>query len=253
MKITFLGTGTSQGVPVITCNCPVCTSTDFRDQRTRCSILIKTDSQNVVIDIGPDFRHQMLRERIKRIDAIILTHEHRDHTAGLDDVRPFNFAHKMDMPIYARPSVCAQLKREYEYIFKENPYPGAPRVILNPIENKPFTVNKDLFTPIEGIHYKLPVYGYRIENFSYITDMNKISDDELKKMEGSDIIVINALQKEHHMSHFTLSEALKLINQLLPKKAFLTHMSHRMGLHAEIETELPENVYLAYDGLTIEC
>lgn len=253
MKATFLGTGTSQGVPVIACDCKVCSSIDFRDQRTRCSLLLETENQTLAIDIGPDFRAQMLRERVTKIDGILVTHEHRDHTAGLDDVRPFNFAYKMDMPVYARPSVCEQLKREYAYIFQAKPYPGAPKVDLIEIKNKPFKVQSDDVTPIEGLHYKLPVFGFRIKDFSYITDMKTISDDEMKKLEGTKTLVINALQKEEHLSHFTLEEALNIIKKINPEKAYLTHISHRLGLHKVVQEELPENVYLAYDGLQFDC
>ena len=249
MKITFLGTGTSQGVPVIGCECEVCTSVDFKNQRTRCAIMFETKGKNIVIDVGTDFRQQILRERIKKVDAVLITHEHKDHTGGLDDIRPFNFMHKMDMPVFARASVCKQLRVEYSYIFKKDPYPGAPRVTLNEIINKPFTVEGINIQPIEGLHYKLLVFGFRIDNFSYITDMNKISDEELKKIEGTKVLVINALQKEDHPSHFKLDEALAIITKINPNQAYLTHLSHRMGLHDEIEKELPKNVKIAFDGL----
>ncbi len=251
MKITFLGTGTSQGVPVIGCTCLVCKSVDFKNNRTRCAIMVTTQDKNIVIDIGPDFRQQMLRERVKKVDAVLITHEHKDHTGGLDDIRPFNFMHQMDMPIFARKSVGDQLRIEYNYIFKAKPYPGAPRVVLNEIENKPFLFDGITIQPIEGLHYKLLVFGFRVGKFTYITDMNKISDEELKKVEGSDILVINALQKEPHVSHFRLDQALDIIAKIKPKQAYLTHLSHRMGQHHEIEQELPENVQLAYDGLKV--
>jgi phosphoribosyl 1,2-cyclic phosphate phosphodiesterase len=251
MKITFLGTGTSQGVPVIGCTCEVCKSVDFKNQRTRCAIMISTQKKTIVIDIGPDFRQQMLRERVNRIDAILITHEHKDHTGGLDDVRPFNFMHKMDMPVYARSSVCEQLKKEYSYIFKQDPYPGAPRVLLNEIANSAFSIDNIEVQPIEGHHANLLVFGFRIGSFTYITDMNKISDVELEKIIGTETLVINALQKENHPSHFRLVEALNIIEKINPKQAFLTHLSHRMGLHQTIEKELPSNVSIAYDGLQI--
>jgi len=251
MKVTFLGTGTSQGVPVIGCECPVCKSVDFKNNRTRCAVMIEVDDKIIVIDIGTDFRQQMLRERVKRVDAVLITHEHKDHTGGLDDIRPFNFIQKMDMPIFARKSVCEQLKIEYNYIFKAKPYPGAPRVLLNEIENKSFEFDGIKIQPIEGLHYKLLVFGFRIGKFTYITDMNEISKKELKKIKGSEVLVINALQKEPHVSHFRLDQALAIIEEINPKKAYLTHLSHRMGLHHEIEQELPKNVQLAYDGLKI--
>ena len=252
MKITFLGTGTSQGVPVIGCSCEVCKSVDFKNQRTRCSAMIQVNSKTLVIDVGPDFRQQMLRERVKKIDAILITHEHKDHTGGLDDVRPFNFMHKMNMPVYARNSVCEQLKNEYNYIFKTNPYPGAPRVVLHEIENKPFLIEDIEIKPIEGLHGQLLVFGFRITNLTYITDMNKISETELNKIKGTEVLVINALQKEEHPSHFRLDEALKIVSKINPKKAFLTHLSHRIGTHFEIERDLPENVKIAYDGLEVK-
>ena len=201
MKITFLGTGTSQGVPVIACSCEVCNSIDYRDNRTRCSIMIENDQDTLVIDIGPDFRNQMLRERVQKIDAILLTHEHKDHTAGLDDVRPFNFKYQMDMPVFARETVCNQLKKEYDYIFQDSPYPGAPRVILNEIKNNIFTFNLTKIQPIEGLHRKLKVFGYRIDDFTYITDMNYISEVEFEKIKGTKTLVINALQKELPFFH----------------------------------------------------
>jgi len=251
MKITFLGTGTSQGVPVIGCECQVCKSVDFKDQRTRCAVMFETKNKNIVIDIGTDFRQQMLRERVKKVDAVLLTHEHKDHTGGLDDIRPFNFMHKMDMPVYGRKSVCEQLRKEYSYIFKENPYPGAPKVILKEIKNEPFLVEDIHIEPIEGLHHRLLVFGFRVENFTYITDMNEISDQELEKIKGSKILVINALQKENHPSHFTLNQALEIIEKIKPNQAYLTHLSHRMGLHQQIERELPQNTNIAYDGLQI--
>ena len=194
----------------------------------------------------------MLRERVKKIDAILITHEHKDHTGELDDVRPFNFMHKMNMPVYARNSVCEQLKNEYNYIFKTNPYPGAPRVVLHEIENKPFLIEDIEIKPIEGLHGQLLVFGFRITNLTYITDMNKISETELNKIKGTEVLVINALQKEEHPSHFRLDEALKIVSKINPKKAFLTHLSHRIGTHFEIERDLPENVKIAYDGLEVK-
>ena len=252
MTITFLGTGTSQGVPVIACDCEVCQSMDFRDVRTRTSVHIELDSVSLIIDAGPDFRQQVLRERINHLDAVIFTHEHKDHTAGLDEIRSFNFKQKMDMPIYAEQRVINQLRQEYEYIFSENKYPGVPSVLPYEIKAKPFSINGVKIIPISLLHHKLPVFGYRIKNFTYITDANYISDEEKNKVTGSEVIVLNTLQKKSHISHFNLKEALALIRELKPKKAYLTHISHNLGFHKEVTSELPENVDLAFDGLKIE-
>lgn len=252
MKITFLGTGTSQGVPVIACSCEVCNSLDFRDKRLRTSVHIQIDQQSFIIDCGPDFRQQVLRERIKKLDAILMTHQHKDHTAGLDDVRAFNFIQQKHLPVYGRLEVLDQLKQEFAYAFSDHKYPGIPLINLIPIENKPFTINNIAITPIEVMHFKLPVWGFRFEDFTYITDAKSISTEELKKIHGSKVIVLNALQKEDHISHFTLSEAVTLLLELKPEKAYLTHLSHRMGLHKEIEKDLPSFIKLAYDGLSIE-
>lgn len=252
MIVTFLGTGTSQGIPVIACNCEVCRSIDFRDNRTRTSVHIATSDLSLVIDTGPDFRHQVLRERINKLDAVVYTHQHKDHTAGLDEVRSYNFSQKMDMPLYGSKEVITQLKRDYEYIFAEASYPGIPRVSPIEIDINPFTIKNQKIIPIDLLHYKLPVFGFRVEGFTYITDANYISDEELEKVKGSEVLVINALQKEPHISHFTLEEALEVIEKVNPRKAYLTHISHKLGLHSEIDKELPQNVSLAYDGLKIE-
>ncbi|HNP20358.1 MAG TPA: MBL fold metallo-hydrolase [Fulvivirga sp.] len=253
MKITFLGTGTSQGVPVIACQCEVCTSLDFRDQRLRTAIHIETDQKSFVIDTGPDFRQQMLRERIKSLNAIIYTHEHKDHTAGLDDVRAFNFLQKKAVPIYAMPHVIEQLKMEYNYIFNEkNNYPGIPQVDTHLLKDtSPFKIESVEFIPIEVMHYKLPVLGFRVGDFTYITDANYISDKEKSKIKGSKVLVINALQKEKHISHFNLSEAIELAQELGVNQTYFTHISHKMGRHAHVEKELPDGISLAHDGLTI--
>ncbi|MFC4871385.1 MBL fold metallo-hydrolase [Negadavirga shengliensis] len=251
MKITFLGTGTSQGVPVIGCSCEVCNSLDYRDKRLRSSLHIETEGKSIVIDTGPDFRSQMLRESISRLDAVVYTHEHKDHTAGLDDIRPFNFKHQIDIPIYGTPQVIQQLMAEFSYIFVEKKYPGIPRVVINEIENRPFEVKGVPFTPIRVMHHKLPVFGYRIHDFTYITDANQIPQEELKKMEGTKVLVLNALQTKPHISHFTLQEALDLVDFLKPQQAYFTHVSHRLGLHRKVEENLPGNVALAYDGLKI--
>lgn len=251
MKITFLGTGTSQGVPVIACDCEVCQSIDFRDKRLRTSIHIEMEDKSFVIDSGPDFRQQMLRERIDKLDALIFTHQHKDHTAGMDDVRSFNFKQQKDMPVYGRAEVLDQLKQEFSYIFAKIKYPGVPRVKLNEITNTPFEVEGVTFTPIEVMHYKLPVFGFRIKDFTYITDANHITEQEKEKIKGSKVLVLNALQKEEHISHFTLQEAIELIQDLNIPKAYLLHISHKMGLHADVNNELPEGIELAYDGLQI--
>ncbi|MEX2595159.1 MAG: MBL fold metallo-hydrolase [Anditalea sp.] len=251
MKITFLGTGTSQGVPVIGCNCNVCSSLDFRDKRLRTSIHLEIDQKSLVIDTGPDFRQQMLRERIGKLDGILYTHEHKDHTAGLDDIRPYNFMQRKDMPIYGKLPVLNQIKTEFSYIFTRKKYPGIPMVITHEIENKPFEVEGIPFIPIEVLHYKLPVFGYRVKDFTYITDANHIPTEELKKIYGTKILVLNALQKKEHLSHFTLEQALEIVRLIQPEKAFFTHISHKLGSHREVESNLPENVFLAYDGLKL--
>lgn len=251
MTVTFLGTGTSQGIPVIGCPCKVCNSLDFRDKRLRTSVHIAVNNMSLVIDTGPDFRQQMLREHIHSLDAILFTHEHKDHTAGLDDIRPFNFRQKRDMPIFGRQQVIDQIKTEFAYAFSEKKYPGVPQITPYPITNKAFDLNGLTIEPIEVFHYKLPVFGFRIHDFTYITDASYISPKEKEKIKNSEVLVLNALQKEEHISHFTLDEALAVIEELKPKKAYLTHISHRLGLHNEIMQELPEHVELAYDGLKL--
>lgn len=252
MKITFLGTGTSQGVPVIACSCKVCTSSDTRDKRLRCSVLVELNGKTFVIDTGPDFRQQMLVHKVKRLDAVLFTHEHKDHVAGLDDVRAFNFIMKQHMDVYLTSSVEEALRREFSYIFADFKYPGIPLINLHRIENKSFELFGEVITPIEVMHYKMPVLGFRIQDFVYITDANSISYLELEKIKGAKILVINALRKEPHVSHFTLNEALNLIKVISPQKAYLTHLSHQMGTHEEVTQELPENVEIAYDGLSID-
>lgn len=251
LKITFLGTGTSQGVPVIGCHCEVCQSLDFHDQRSRASVLVSTEDTQFVIDTGPDFRQQMLRERVDRLDAVLFTHEHKDHTAGLDDVRSFNFLQKKDMPVYGRPSVLEQLKREFAYIFAEKKYPGVPSVALHEITSEPFILNDIEITPIEVMHHKLPVFGFRMKDFTYITDANYISETEKDKIRGSKVLVINALQKEPHISHFTLDQSIALMEEIKPENGYFTHVSHKLGLHDTINRELPDYASLAWDGLSI--
>lgn len=252
MIVTLLGTGTSQGVPVIACDCPVCTSLDFKDKRLRTSIYFKTDKLKCIVDTGPDFKTQVLRENIRELDAIIFTHEHKDHTAGLDDVRGFNFAQNADMPVYGRKQVLRQLKKEFAYAFADKKYPGVPRLDLKSISGQPFEINGQEIIPIDVMHGKLPVYGFRVNDFAYVTDANFIEDSELEKLKNLDVLILDALQKSKHMSHFTLSESVELIRYLNPGKAFLTHLSHKMGKHKEVEKDLPDNVFLAYDGLKLQ-
>jgi len=252
LKVTFLGTGTSQGVPVIACRCRVCTSTDVRDNRLRSSIHIAQNNNSFVIDSGPDFRQQMLRSKIVDLTALIFTHEHKDHVAGMDDIRAFNYILEKKIDVYASQRVQDALKREFPYIFQDFKYPGVPQVNLHLIENKPFTIEGLEFIPIEVMHYKLPIFAYRFHDFSYVTDANFISEEEKEKIKGSEILVLNALRREKHVSHYNLEEALQLIEELKPGKTYLTHISHQLGLHTEVEKELPENVFLAYDGLELE-
>lgn len=252
MQVTILGSGTSQGVPVIACNCKVCQSIDPKDQRTRCSIYIETDKAKLVVDTGPDFREQMLRERIQHLDAVLFTHEHKDHVAGLDDIRAFNFkSGGKEMEVYATERVQEALQREFSYVFATNKYPGVPEVHLNTLTDEPFQLNGEKVVCIDAMHYKLPVKGFRIRSFAYLTDANFIEEAEKEKLKKLDVLVLNALRKKKHISHFNLEEALELVQELKPKQTYLTHISHLMGKHSEVEQELPENVALAYDGLQI--
>lgn len=252
MRITLLGTGTSSGVPLIGCQCPVCRSVDFRDKRLRTSVHIAVAGKSFVIDTGPDFRQQVLRLGLLTLDAVLFTHEHKDHTAGLDEVRAYNFRSGQDMPIYARESVLQQLEREFAYIFAEFRYPGVPRITTHVIRNEPFEVQGVPIIPIEVLHHKLPVFGFRIGDFTYLTDLNHISDSELEKVRGTRVLVLDALRLEPHLSHFTLAEALALVERVQPEQTYLTHISHQMGLHREVNQTLPEGVRLGYDGLQID-
>ena len=249
MKVTFLGTGTSQGVPIIGCKCRVCISLNPKDKRLRSSVMIEENSKRFVIDTGPDFRQQMLRERVDKIDAVIYTHDHRDHVAGLDDIRALNFIMKKSVDLYATEPVQQGIRSQFGYIFSNRDYPGLPEINFRTISNEPFSIEGVQFTPILVKHMHLDVLGFRIANFTYITDANEISSDEKKKIAGSEVLVLNALRHEKHPSHFTLQEAIAQINELKPKKAYLIHMSHQIGLHEEVEETLPENIRLAYDGL----
>ncbi|WP_029033250.1 MBL fold metallo-hydrolase [Salinimicrobium terrae] len=252
MKVTFLGTGTSQGIPVIGSDHPVCQSDNPKDKRLRVSVLIEVDKLNLLIDCGPDFRQQMLSNKVQRIDAILYTHEHNDHTIGLDDIRPY-FFRQGDIPVYAHARVLTSLQKRFDYIFaSENKYPGAPSVQEHVIENKSFTVKGINVNPVNVMHNRVQVFGFRIRDFAYVTDAKTIEEEEAEKLKGVDVLVINALRKEPHHSHLNLEEALQFIKKIGPEKAYLTHISHHMGFHDEVQAELPENVFLAYDNLQIK-
>ena len=253
MKITFLGTGTSQGVPVIACDCKTCLSDDYRDKRLRTSVLIEIDETILVIDAGPDFRQQMLRENVKRLDAIILTHEHKDHISGMDDVRAFNYKSQDAIDIFAEERVQKAVRKEYSYVFAEYQYPGVPKMRLNPVNDYGFTIKGINLIPLRVFHYRLPVYGFRIGDFAYITDANYIPEETKEKLFGVKYLVINALRKEKHISHFSLREAIDVVREVSPRKAFITHISHQMGLHKEVTATLPPEIMLAYDGLSFLC
>ncbi|MFH2142497.1 MAG: MBL fold metallo-hydrolase [Bacteroidota bacterium] len=251
MKITFLGTGTSQGVPVIACDCEVCCSDDPKDKRLRSSVLVEAENQTILIDAGPDFRQQMLRAGVNNLDAIMITHEHKDHIAGLDDIRSFNYRTKKAMPVYCNIRVKKALEREFFYVFNKEKYPGIPEMDINIIRTEDFYINNICIKPIEVLHYHLPVLAFRIEDFAYVTDTNFIPEKSMEKLMGLKILVINALRKKKHISHFNLEEALEIIKILKPEKAYLNHISHLLGRNSDTEKELPENVFLAYDGLYI--
>ncbi len=253
VKITFLGTGTSQGVPVIACDCNICLSADPLDKRLRTSVLLETDETTLIIDAGPDFRQQMLREHVTKLDAILLTHEHKDHIAGLDDVRAFNYKNQDAIDIYSEERVQKVIKKAFSYVFSEYQYPGIPKMRLNTIPEHGFNIKNIPIIPIRVFHYRLPVYGFRIGNFAYITDANYIPEESKEKLYGVKYLVINALRKEKHISHFSLREAIDFIREISPKKAFITHISHQMGLHTEVSKELPPEIMLAYDGLSLLC
>jgi phosphoribosyl 1,2-cyclic phosphate phosphodiesterase len=252
VKVTFLGTGTSQGVPIIGCDCAVCTSPDSKDNRLRSSVLVETPEASIVIDTGPDFRYQMLRANVRKLDAVIFTHGHKDHTAGLDDIRAYNYFQQKPMDIYANEHTLDIIRKDFEYVFANRFYPGIPQLSLNTIGNEPFSINSLEIIPIEVLHYKLPVLGFRIKDFTYITDANYIAPEELEKARGSKLLVLNALRHEQHVSHFTLSEAIEIANTVGAENTYFIHMSHQIGLHLEIESHLPPGMHLSYDGLTIE-
>jgi len=252
LTITFLGTGTSQGIPIIGSEHPVCLSKNPKDKRLRVSILVEWDDYIFVVDCGPDFRQQMLNAKVNRIDGIIFTHEHADHTMGLDDIRPF-FFRQGDISLYANKRVFKALEKRFDYIFtSEKKYPGVPSVIKHEISNSAFRAGNLYVWPIDGLHYKLQVFGFRFSDFAYLTDMKTISKKEMKKLKNLEVLVVNALREEPHISHFNLEEALEFIAEVKPKRAYLTHISHHMGFHDDVQQKLPKNVFLAYDNLQIQ-
>jgi phosphoribosyl 1,2-cyclic phosphate phosphodiesterase len=252
LKVTFLGTGTSQGVPVIACGCHVCTSPDKNDKRLRSSILLSdTPAGNVVVDTTPDFRYQMLRAEVKHLEAVLVTHSHKDHIGGMDDIRAFNYFQQQAIDIYATEFTQEVIMREFPYAFAETKYPGIPELNLRTIDGTPFNVNGLDVQPINVMHYKMPVLGFRFGDFTYITDANYIAPEEKEKIKGSKVLVINALRREKHISHFTLEEAMAIGQELQIPQVYFTHLSHQMGRHAEVSAELPEGMALAYDGLEI--
>ncbi|HEX2900854.1 MAG TPA: MBL fold metallo-hydrolase [Bacteroidia bacterium] len=253
MKLTFLGTGTSQGIPVIACDCAVCTSGDPKDDRLRASVMLEVADKVFVIDTGPDFRQQMLRSGVQRLDAVVFTHPHKDHIAGMDDIRAFNFRQKADIDIYANSMTLKGLEREFYYVFEEVKYPGVPGVNVHLIDEEPFSVAGIEFIPIPVLHYRMPVLGFRVGDMAYITDANYISEESKEKLKGLKVLVLNALRRTDHLSHFTLDQAVALAQELGAEQTFFTHMSHLMGLHSDVEQELPVDIHLAFDGLVVEA
>jgi phosphoribosyl 1,2-cyclic phosphate phosphodiesterase len=251
LKITFLGTGTSSGVPMIACDCEVCTSTDKKDKRLRSSIMVESSTTTIVIDTTPDFRYQMLRAGVKKLNAVLFTHSHKDHIAGLDDIRAFNYFQGQPMFVYANQMTMKALEREFQYAFGEHKYPGVPDIKTVIINDKPFLIGDIPVVPIIVWHLKMQVYGFRFGRFTYITDANRIEEAERKKIIGSDTIVLNALRKEKHISHFNLGEATTLVSELNIPHAYFTHISHQLGRHTEVERLLPEGMHLAYDEMTL--
>lgn len=252
MKVTFLGTGTSQGIPFIGCPCPVCTSANKKDNRLRSAIWVETPEASIVIDSGPDFRYQMLRAHVNRLDAIVFTHGHKDHIAGLDDIRPYNFFTNKPVAVYATEETQEALRREFSYIFTSPTYPGIPQIDLHTIDAaKPFSINGLEITPIRVLHYKLEVLGFRIGDFTYITDANYIAPEELAKVKGSKAVVLNALRHEPHISHYTLKEAIEVAKDTGATDTYFTHISHQLGLHDVVDSDLPAGMHLAYDGLVL--
>ncbi len=251
LKITFLGTGTSSGVPMIACGCAVCTSTDKKDKRLRSSILVQSQTTTIVVDTTPDFRYQMLRAGVKKLDGVLFTHPHKDHVAGMDDVRAYNFFQKAPMQVYANQLTIEALMREFAYAFADKKYPGIPQIELNAIDMEPFLIGDISVVPILVWHLKMPVLGFRFGNFTYITDANRIDATEKEKIKGSKVLVVNALRKEKHISHYTLNEAVELVKELSICQAYFIHISHQLGRHTDVENDLPPGMHLAYDGLEL--
>jgi phosphoribosyl 1,2-cyclic phosphate phosphodiesterase len=251
LTITFLGTGTSSGVPMVGCDCDVCTSGNLKDKRLRSSILVQSSTTTIVVDATPDFRYQMLREKVKKIDAVLITHPHKDHVAGIDDTRPFQFFQSIPTQIYGNKISLNGIRKEIPYAFEEIRYPGVPKVDLHEIDLNPFSIGDILITPILVWHHKMPVYGFRFGDFTYITDANRIEEEEKDKIKGCSFLVLNALRKETHISHFTLNEAIEMVKELQVSAGYFTHISHQLGLHDEVSAMLPRNIFLAYDQLQI--
>ena len=251
LQVSFLGTGTSGGVPMIACDCVVCSSEDPRDKRLRSSILVRSATTTLVVDTGPDFRYQMLRKKVRHLDAVLFTHPHKDHLAGLDDIRAYNHFGQKPMQVFADSLTEEALRRDFFYAFSETRYPGIPELQLQTITESAFWVGDIPVQPIQVWHHRMPVLGFRFGHFTYITDANRIEEEEMQKIRGSRVLVLNALRKEEHLSHFTLSQAVSLIGQLEVPKGYLTHLSHQMGLHASVSDELPAGVELSYDGLEL--
>ena len=252
IRLTFLGTGTSQGVPIIGCDCPVCRSADPRDKRLRTSAMITSGEEHFVIDAGPDFRQQMLTAAISHLRAILITHEHVDHIFGLDDIRAFNYIQKKPLDIYAEPRVQTAIRRIFDYVFAADRYPGVPRMELHEVTHAPFLIGQTPFIPIRAYHHKLPVLGFRTGDLTYLTDINAVPEEEMEKLRGTRILVVNALRHEKHLSHFNLEEAIRFSRKVGPEQTYLTHISHALGFHMEVQKTLPPGIFLAYDGLTLE-
>lgn len=253
MRVVFTGTGTSQGVPVIGCECVVCTSADNKDKRLRTSVWVEEKDVSLVIDTGPDFRYQMLRSGVKKLDAVLFTHSHKDHIAGLDDVRAYNYFQNKPMDVYAMDETIDALKREYAYIFENAGYPGIPRLNIHPVRaGQPFLVGDVEVCPFRVLHYQMEVLGFRIGGFTYITDANYIAPEEIDEIRGSEVLVLNALRPQHHVSHYSLPEAVEVAEKVGAKQTYLTHLSHQMGLHEQVSRQLPPNIFLAWDCLSIE-